>query len=95
MLSLVCFSCSKRTRKLFLLHLPFVFIWAWGINIIVNQGLQGEQVAHIGRINVNGWGVAALLLGLCALPGFGSLRLMSFVKYRLFHAPEDNSVLQW
>ena len=78
----------EANPQLFLLHLPFVFIWAWGINIIVNQGLQGEQIAHIGRINVNGWGVAALLLGLCALPGFGSLTfnvvlsIASFMRQR-------------
>jgi tetratricopeptide (TPR) repeat protein len=78
----------EANLQLFLLHLPFVFIWAWGVNIIENQGLQDEQPAHIGLIYVNGWGVAALLLGLCAFPGLGplafsvALSIASFMRQR-------------
>ncbi len=70
--------------QLFLLHLPCVFMWACGVNIIVNQRSQDVQVAHIGRMYVNGWGVAALLLGLCAFPGFGSLAFSVAVSIAAF-----------
>lgn len=59
--------------QLLLLHIPVVLLWALGVNLIDTQGSQQEQTIRIGRIHLNRWGAAALLLSWCTFPGFGPL----------------------
>jgi tetratricopeptide (TPR) repeat protein len=59
--------------QLLLLHIPVVFLWASGVNLINKQQMHDEQPIRIGRIYMHKWSIAALLLSWCTFPGFGPL----------------------
>ncbi len=88
--------------ELLLLHICAVLIWAFGINLLRNQGAAlGGSISNW-RTFVNKWGVGALLLGLFTFPGSGTLlysvalaiaiplrRKMGVVPLELAQTPEN------
>ncbi len=88
--------------ELLLLHVCAVLIWAFGINLLCNQGApRGGSISNW-RTFVNKWGIGALLLGLFTFPGSGTLpysvalaiavplrRKMGAVSLELAQTPEN------
>jgi len=56
-----------------LLHIPAVFAWALGINLLLKQNSYRVLAVRSRRIHIQGLGVAGLFFALCTFPGLGPL----------------------